>query len=207
MWDRTGPVRHTWTHGLHVASLMATLLDDRRVNLVCFHNAYGGSLFPALLRDRGVFSDLKVEPVQDLDVEPFARSAAGWVMSIFGMAMNDMTQLTRLHFADAPEIVAPEVEALPAVAGWIFSHGQTERVLLINFAEHPLRLATGELAQEGVTFRQFFQEPIIHIVREEMMDQRHGHLGEELTLPPFSLTLVNSATEFEQMPDIPVLPK
>ena len=200
MWDRTGPVRHTWAHGLHVASFMTTLLDDRRVNLVCFHNAYGGGdFFPALLPGGGVFSGLKVEAVQDLDVEPFARSAGGWVMSIFGMAMNDMTQLTRLHFPDAPEIVAPELEA-SAVSGWIFADGQTERVLLVNFTEHPLCLATGELAREGVTFRQFSQEPNIHIVREEMMDQRRGRLGEELTLPPFSLTVVNPAREGEQMP-------
>ena len=58
LFDRTGPVRGTWAHGLISAGLTLNMLGDERVGLLCFHDLYGSPQFAAIFSANAGFDSL-----------------------------------------------------------------------------------------------------------------------------------------------------
>lgn len=144
--DQIGSVRNTWAHTLFIATTLDVYLADPRIELVHYHNLYGGDLYPAVWSQDGLPDRIEVAgnrpKIQDFDV-----AAGGLGMMLYGQAMANSSQASRLSFASAQSVTVDtgsgDKQLVQAMTyGWLFDHG----IVLVNNSDQPLTIAWPQAA-------------------------------------------------------------
>jgi hypothetical protein len=187
LFDWTGPARGTWANGLFVAGFIHNLLDTDNITLATYHSFGGGPLFPTYFPSADFWDGLIVA---DPEIEPYALTASGVVLSLFSEAMDGMDTATRLSFDPTPMVTLPLTEPYPALWGWQFSNGDNERLLLVNYSAEPVELNLADLGATNQPFHQQHTAPADYVVASDSLTTESGTTGDTLFLPPHSMTVV-----------------
>lgn len=189
--DQIGSVRNTWAHTLFIAATLDVYLADPRIELVHFHNLYGGDLYPAVWSEDGLPDRVEVDG-QRPKISDFDVTAGGLAMRLFGEAMGDSTQAARLSFASAQNVTVDTgdggdklVQAM--TYGWQFDRG----IILINHSDRPLTIAWPEAAGSSASV-DVYSAPVTAIVAgidSIQHDQPAVEAGGKLELPPHSVAV------------------
>jgi hypothetical protein len=188
LFDWTGPARGTWANGLFVAGFIHNMLEDDRVTLATYHSFGGGPLFPTYFPSADFWDGLTVTEVE---IEPFALTASGVVLSLFGEAMDDMDTATCLVFDPNTEISLPLAEPYPTLWGWQFSDGTRDRFLLVNYAAESAELDLTLLDATNRPFQQQYAPPVDYIIGVKSLTTVSGDTGDSLILMPYSITVID----------------
>ena len=114
MFDRCGPVRLTWAHGLYVAIMAQRLLAHERIELAAYHALGGNPMFTALYTFNSTLSGLLLNGVAAPPTPPYAPTAPGLVIA-------------SLNRASQGAVIAREqtFSALANVTGFVFTDGES----------------------------------------------------------------------------------
>ena len=144
LFDRVGPARHSWAHGLYVAGFLHNFLRDERIEIVSYHNLIQTLFGAVVVYDYFDGLDLAdAEPV----AEPYSLTASGHALSLFARASREANSAAPLIFSPLP-LIEPDGQApfdpYPALFGWSFSQQNSDSpsdnissLLLINLDAVP----------------------------------------------------------------------
>lgn len=159
LFDRVGPVRGTWAHGLFAATMTLSFLQDERVQMATFHSLYSNPMFCAIYADETAFDGYvtasKIE--QPPAPEPYSLSSAGIALKLIGQAMTGATFAQPLLFSEAFEITSPAYGTYPGRIGWLFSDGLNRKALIINLSQTAVAVNLENLSFSSV--RQVSYDP------------------------------------------------
>lgn len=159
--DPIGAVRHTWAHGLAVASYLGALLRQPQVDVAVLHNITGQRCGAFL--DKNAFNRLWLDfPGLDLfrlksSLPEKGLSAAGWALAFFAQAMDSMDTAVPLHFSDLPA---------DQVWGWQFTHSRSPvaRFILANLTDSPVTTSlSGLTGDQPITLTTLQANPASYI--------------------------------------------
>lgn len=145
LFDRVGPVRGTWTHGLFAGAMTLSFLQDDRVQMATYHSLYGNSMFCAIYENGEAFDGLvKAPTVKEYPhPAPTSLSAGGVALSIIGQAITGMTAVQPLTFSENPSIVSPAYGPYLALSGWLFSDGISRKAVVLNLSGDAISVQSG----------------------------------------------------------------
>ncbi len=188
--DWHGGVRHTWAQGLSLSAFIHAFLLDHRVELLCLHNLYGGNLFPAIHSLTGDTFDGATDE-HTPQAKPLAVTPTGWVITVFGQAMQGCDTAQPIDFGKSCAIDIDGVAA-PLAFGWLFTSSNnpdTRRALLVNLTADTTQLPTEPLKLKGKTYQQFHAPPDTYGVSEESFQSFRATANDAIELIPYSVTL------------------
>ena len=191
MFDRTGPVRGTWAHGIISAGLTLNMLGDERVQLMCFHDLYGPPQFAAIFGGDGGFDALLTGETPS--ATPYALTASGRSLQLVGRAMKGMTQMEMLEFANNPKIKGRTT--YNALFGRAFSGPQGRSALVINFSGKAFGLKAGAFPDwaKGAKTTMISGAPRSYVTGPDSLKEQTVMLGDALNVPPYSVVLMEAA--------------
>ena len=191
MFDRTGPVRGTWAHGLISAGLTLNMLRDERVQLMCFHDLYGAPQFAAIFGGDGGFDSLLTTEIPS--VTPYGLTASGRSLQLVGRAMKGMTQMEALEFANNPEIKGRTT--YNALFGRAFSGPKGRSALVINFSDKSFDLKADAFPDwaKGAATTMISGDPRSYVTGPDSLQEQTTMLGNKLSVPAYSVVLMEVA--------------
>lgn len=190
MDDQIGSVRNTWAHTLFIAATLDVYLTDSRIELVHFHNLYGGDLYPAMWSENGLPDRVEVDgkrpKIQDFDI-----SAGGLAMQLFGHAMKNSTEARRIVFSDSPKVSIgssqnDEKVTTDLVYGWLFEHG----LIMANYSGQPITVQV----PGSVKSMETLSAPVTAIVagRESITTQTQSvSASGQIELPAYGIAVTS----------------
>ena len=182
LFDRVGPVRGTWAHGLFAALLPLNFLRSYRVQMLTYHDLYGGPVFSAIFAGDGGFDKLSTkiapEPPQG---KQYALTAPGETQRLLGLAMKGATQVRDLEFAGAGK---------NTLTGDVFARkGGARSAIVVNASEQSFSWSqTPFAATAQVT--QLSGDPRAYVTGPDSLTRVQRALGSEIVLPAYSITLI-----------------
>ena len=202
LFDRTGPARHTWAHGMYNAAVQAQLLRDERVTQTHFHNLINqASLFGLSFTGEGnEFNGLLTEQLgitQDLTPEAGALTASGHVMKMFGEALGGVDRAQRLFFEPTPKVGGDGsgVTEHPAILGFrLFDDDDDlQRIFLLNLGGESLEVDTSRWLGRLDEVLSLSGDPRRYVIDAQDVTLTSSVLGPgSSTLQPYSLTLLRA---------------
>lgn len=190
LFDRVGPVRGTWAHGLFAAVMTLRFLDEESIAITTFHSLYGGSAFNAIFAGDDEFGPLVVE--NPGPTTPYGLAATGEALRLIGKAMHGGGTAHKLDFESNPLVRVPadadEAKAYPALIGWAFRGAGQERRIIWNGSPQAFEVESTNLA--GGNYSTISGDPTAYVTGPDSLDRRSGKIPDVLTVPPYSLTLL-----------------
>jgi hypothetical protein len=191
LFDRVGPTKGTWAHGLLTATMLGLFLENPRVELSCCH-VIGSPLtsFATLFMNEDPFRDCVVSR----KTTPYTPTAAGIALRAMGRAMHAMKSYQKIDFGSDRPLSAPALPMRPLV-GWRFADGRHTRDILLNLSHNDVQLDGRGLHFTDSSFEQMSAAPDDLIVSVHDLRQTRGKASDTLTLPPYSLTCIGETSE------------
>lgn len=156
----------TWEHGLYVAGLDMQVLETPRVALTDYWDLFGKAL-----------------DAQFTATTPPVATPAGTASQLINQAMRAATGITVLTIANDP-VLDGSVKAVSGIKVTASSGGN--RLIFVNLGSSSVNLATGSLIPAGASAQQLSGS-----LSMQAVNSRSLHVPRDLTLPPYSVTIVS----------------
>ena len=182
LFDRVGPVRGTWAHGLFAVMMPLNFMRSDRVKLFTFHQLSGAQPFSAIFDGDGGFGALsKNISATELKATPYALTATGQTHRLLGIALKGATQVRALEFGSDKS----------GLIGDVFStaDGKNRTAVVVNPTEKSLSWSQPPLAATAKV-TQLSGDPRAYVLGPDSLKQTEGELGDKITLPAYSMTLI-----------------
>jgi hypothetical protein len=191
LFDRTGPVRGTWAHGLDSAVLTLNFLQDARITLATHHSLYGNAMFSAIIQGENAFAGL----TENKTATPYALTASGRTLALLGEALRGGVSAQRLAFPFNPEIFVPRLNPYPSLVGWKFNRGSVAKYFILNLSAKVITLPPGGAMPTAGKFTQISGDPHALVTGPSALTVATRDLSRDvgLKLPPYSCTLVHAS--------------
>jgi len=192
LFDRTGPVRGTWAHGLFSAVLTLIFLQEPRITMATYHSLYGNAMFTAILNGEHAFANLTED---NPPTTPYALTASGKTLALLGEALRGAVSAQRLEFPANPDISAPHTGSYPSLVGWKFSRGAAAKYFILNLSGKPINIPFGGSLPTAGKFTQISGDPHTLVTGPKSLMETGGDLSRDgrLKLPPYSCTLIRNS--------------
>ncbi len=155
----------TWEHGLYIAGLDMQELASPRVVLTDYWDLFGHSV-----------------SAQFAATTPPIATPTGRVSQLINQAMQGAEKITLLRIANDPALDG-SVKSVSGVKVTVASGA--DRLILVNLGSKSVTLATGNVISPDASVRQLSGAP-----SRQTVDLRSLHLGRDLILPSYSVTVV-----------------
>ena len=164
----------TWIHGVLVANMSLSFLEEERTELICYYDMIGNLGYEAIFTNwHGGSSSLA----------PYARTAAGWTLSLLGETTRGMTSVRRISLSS--QTVSSDL-----LQGWIFSDGSHQQTFVVNSSGASLAWTPGSTFPQNARYQQLTSDPFKVITGQDSLTMNSGVVGSNLTLPPYSVTQI-----------------
>ena len=203
LFDRAGPARHTWAHGMYTAAVQAQMLRDERVDQTHFHDLINqASLFGLAFTGRGEeFDGLLVSELgitQTLDPEAGQLTASGYAMEMFGLALEDVDRAQRMFFESTPVVTDPTGDTHVGLLGFRMfdDDADSRRILMINFSGDSLEIDTSSFIGQFDDVLTLSADPTRYVIDDDDVRRESFLLDPDgtTTLVPYSMTLFRELT-------------
>ena len=188
LFDRIGAVRGTWAHGLLVAGFLTEMVAQPNIELVSYHAFAPNPMFTPLFFTADDYAGLTI---RDVTTTPYALTATGHVLAVFGEAMAGATTVTPLVFTPETVVQTRQNRTYPTLHGFVFDGPEASRVLLINLSGEAQALDVSPFLEGALDYRILSADPATYITAPESLiqvRQRQSAVeGDSLILPPYAL--------------------
>ncbi|MBI1732455.1 MAG: hypothetical protein HYR49_06765 [Gammaproteobacteria bacterium] len=185
--ERTPPsVAGTWLHGLYVAAMAATLMEQPSVTITCNHVLLGNAAFAAIFADEKmmqapVFTGLDQRSIGS--VRPFTLSASGLTLALYSRSIQDKQKATLLDF--------PAAGDRSPVYGWFYGEPSGQwSAFVLNLSGRSLTFQADFLTRFG--YEQLSADPGLVVFRDDQLQPVTGEGEKSLSLQPYSVTRIYS---------------
>ena len=194
LFDRVGPVRGTWAHGLFAAMLPLNFVRNPKIQMLTYHDLYSGPTFGAIFIGKGGFDQLTnlIETAPGSPADG-TLTAMGQTHRLLGRAMKGATGVSALEFADNPQVEAGRV-AVNALFGRVFTAKGRRAAILTNITAQPFDLGKIPFAADA-RVTQISGDPRVYVTGPDSLATIEGALGAELKVPAYSMTLIEETTK------------
>jgi len=187
LFDRVGPLKGTWAHGLFTATMLRLFLDEPRIELTCCH-VIGSPItsFATIFVNEDPFH----ASIVSRRVTPYTPTACGIALRAFGRAMREMRSVQKIAFEPEPPRFPSSAVPFRPLLGWSFADGRRRRLVLLNPGDKDIRLDAQALSVKGCTYEQMSACPADLVGSADDLHQTRGEAADRLMLPSYSLTLI-----------------
>ncbi|HLI87291.1 MAG TPA: hypothetical protein VKV37_01305 [Ktedonobacteraceae bacterium] len=172
-WSGPFQVFRNWIHGVVVAGMTLSYLEQNNVELVCFFDMVGRT------GNEVVFYD----PQGQNDPLPqYALTAAGWSLRLLGNTMHGMTSAQPISLSSPSSTVG-------GVAGWLFSNGTQRRAFIVNSSTENITWNVDQAFSPGkAQVMQLTGNPFRLVTGQDSLTIKKATLANQLVLPAYSVT-------------------
>lgn len=181
-FENAGSVRvgGTWAGALFTSTFSLLLLEEPRIEIACVHVLTGNAQWSAFY-----YEEVPAGAGQ------FSVSAQGYALRLFGRALGEAVQAVPLRFTPTPSAINSRGEAFDTLVGWQFTTANGgKRALLANLGGAAVAFNTGGLAMPNSRFEMLSGNPLTLVTSEAQLTRQAGTMGGELTMPPYSLAVI-----------------
>ncbi|WNJ17702.1 hypothetical protein [Pontibacter sp. G13] len=182
-------IRGTWAQALFTARYYDQFLHGP-FELLCIHNITG-TLFPQIYTDTEGLSHIRHQPVSST---AWTLSASGAATHLFARAIRGCTQAAPMEFSKQIWLQDDRGQKVQALMGWHFSGGTSDRRLLINAGYNAVKIETSGHDLAGSSYRQYQASLGTYLSGMAEIEGESSPISQVLTLPPHSITLIQSST-------------
>ncbi|GAB5562202.1 MAG: hypothetical protein SynsKO_38490 [Synoicihabitans sp.] len=185
--DDEAAFRGTWAHTLFTATMFHGLLENPAIEITHYHNVMS-PIFGAFYRTA---EELDHVVIKDLKSQPWHLTAGGLALQFFARTTTGRVGAEPLNLPSAGTLESAGMTA-PTSFGWRFRQaGGSTAIILVNLGEKAQTVATRELSPAGVPV-ETYSAPVDHYIESnDSVAAQPSTLGDTLSLPPFSVTLIN----------------
>lgn len=195
LFDRTGPIRHTWANGMFVASFSLHALDFPQVSKMTYHCTFNHPMFAAIYGEKDAFSFLvedKLIPEKPVSA-PFNLTPSGVALCLIGKASEAMDEVAGLIFSENQKITEGEVVPYDALYGKAFRRGERLRCVVLNRSDKAKLIDLDPIFPEGCSVQAFtMSSPLAYGCSEA--DYQHSSKSfkraNAVRLPAFSIAVM-----------------
>lgn len=184
LFDRVGPGRGTWAHGLFAASLTLGFLARENVSLLVYHELINNPGFFAIISSADAYEKAYGFNGQ---TEPFSYSGQGLAMKFLGEAILEKTSAASLAFSPNPEIVSDNSK-YPSLTGFRFSAQDKNEIVVVNVSEKALPLSFQKMFP-GQKLRSLTlsADPRLLVTGAGQVKESAGSASSDCEIPPYSM--------------------
>ena len=194
MNNNTAPVQGTWMHGLWVALMSMKFLEAPQINHMTYYAMCGRAGYGAIFTSSRGFNFGGVEfksPDNPPTSTPFAFTATGSVMSVFGDVAKRKTSAAPIHFEGISELhCASDGFSYPSAYGWKFSNANSSGCVILNLSDKPVSIDPSKICSTGSHYNESYADPMTYIADGNEMKKETGTIGKMLSLKPYSITSI-----------------
>src|SRR6266446_438264 len=145
----TDSLFRTWIHGVLVAGMSLSFIEEKRTELICYYDMIGNLGYEAIFSNwHGGSSSLA----------PYTPTAAGWTLRLLGETMRGMTSATKISFSS-------QTVLSDSLRGWIFTNGTHQQASIVNSSGENLSWALGSAFSQNAHYQQLTSDPFMVITR------------------------------------------
>jgi hypothetical protein len=171
LFQKTGIVSGTWTHGLYATTLCMLLGETPKTDLVVLHTLAKDAQFAAIFNDSKGFADNYKKP----STVKNSYSASGYALSLLMDATKNMKNISPLSFDKQFGISASAI-SYNALLGYKFSDEEHANYFFINLSSKSLSLNLTKLNLKNATFVQMSSDPGKQITTENDVEIFKGKI-------------------------------
>lgn len=191
LFEREGVMAGTWLHGLYAVTQTLLMLESDLVELSCYHNLASSAQFGAIFNsDQGFMKAVKQKPTNELGL-----SAAGYTLSMAGIAFKSATNYSQLRFDGVESIKGARGHVYPALIGITCNGPQGEKLLVLNLSDKSVRIDVSDILSKGGSWNQMVAKPATQVASAADVEKRKIKSATASDLPAYSITLISSAVE------------
>jgi hypothetical protein len=193
LFDRIGPVRHTWANGLFIASLSLQSLDVPQITMATYHCTFDHPMFAAIYGENNAFKYLVESPlIPERPVSvPFDMTPSGMALSLIGRASAGMTAVSTLDFSENVTVSDGNVYPYKALYGKLFFSEGRKRCLLLNLSNVEFDVNVNTLFPDSCLAEQvFLRSPQSYGRGESDYLKELKRVSGLVHLRPYSMTLI-----------------
>lgn len=197
------PVQGMWAHGLFNGALTALYLRDSRVTHVTCHAMNGGALYGQYFTDSSGFvlspEDDSYPTIADPpSTSPWALSASGHVMKLFGEAIDGKTSFCKLNFTPLPQTMVVENYGndtfyLEGIQGVMMSNASGSAAYILNLTGDTYTLNTVSVFPAGTTYLMKHSGALSLVANDDSVEIAGGNLSTSFSLQPYSVLLIQTS--------------
>ncbi|MDQ3049331.1 MAG: hypothetical protein M3Q95_00450 [Bacteroidota bacterium] len=185
LFEREGVVAGTWAHGLYALMQSLLFMENQDSELICYHNLTTTAQFAAIFNsDNAFYKAVKQKPTP-----LFGYTAAGHCLALSGKAMDGGGKATQLKFTNNEMISAARGQQYPSLYGWKITGAKGTRIIVANLSAKAVTTDFKAVAGATVRYTQIHAEPHLQIAEEKEVNRKSG-TGQLISLPPYSVTLI-----------------
>ena len=189
LFDRVGPVRGTWAHGLFAAMLPLNFVRNPKIQMVTYHDLYSGPTFGAIYNGQAGFNELAPLTATPPATPPAGTlTAMGQANVLLGHATKGATGVSALEFTANPKVEAGHVP-VSALFGRVFNSKNRRATILTNITAQPFNLGVTPFAADA-RVTQISGDPRVYVTAPDSLTKTESVLGAELRVPAYSITLI-----------------
>ncbi|MGB9624883.1 MAG: hypothetical protein ACPMAQ_08470 [Phycisphaerae bacterium] len=187
LFDRIGPTKGSWAHGLLTATMLGLFLNEPRIELTCCH-VIGSPItsFATIFVNEDPFRG----SIVSRRVTPYAPTACGIALRAFGRAMRGMRSVRQIAFEPEPPRSTSSAVPFRPLMGWSFADGRRKRVVLLNLGDKDICLDVQALSVKGCPCEQMSASPADLVGSADDLHQIRAEAVDRLRLPSYSLTVI-----------------
>lgn len=186
LFENEGIVAGTWAHGLYVASQALSLMSNKKIDLICYHNIAHGAQFGAIFNNENGFNGfLKNSPTFS-----DSYSASGYVLQMIGEAIMGKTEMLNLDFSNSLQTFFFKDIYYPSLLGFKFNKGNQSAFIIVNLSDKKIDLDMKKITGENLSFKQLSGNPRSQVSSQNDLNIKVGKLAPMLEVGPYSITKV-----------------
>ncbi len=179
----------SWSHGLYAVTMSMLFLSDPRVEFICNHQLVGYFYFASILPQADSF----VDPATKLPLaQPYALSAAGTALSMFGDALDGMEQAVQIAFDNNYPAMGLKQFQYPTLYGWMFANHQQKKSLILNLSDRTRKIELSSLYKKNAYYETIFALPRDLITQPDSLKRITRISNGTASLPPYSVTQISN---------------
>lgn len=188
LFEKTGIVSGTWTHGLYVLSLALLLAETNKTVMVLIHTLAGDAQFASVFNNEKAFSTNFSKP----STVKNSYSATGYTLSTLMKAAQKMKNISPLIF-DKKFEVTTNITSYNSLLGYRFSNGTHSNYILINLSSKRLSFNLKNLNLKNAFYVQMSCQPIKQIVSANDLEIEKGNIQDgKAEIKPLSVLNISS---------------
>ncbi len=185
LFEREGVVAGTWAHGLYALMQSLLFMENQDTELICYHNLTTTAQFAAIFNsDNAFYKAVKKKPTP-----LFGYTAAGYCLALSGKALDGGGKAVKLKFTNNEMISAARGQQYPSLNGWKIEGKNGTKIIVANLSAKEVTTDFAAIAASNSRYTQIHAEPHLQIAQEKEVNRKTG-TGTKITLPPYSVTLI-----------------